>query len=90
MATITIRKVDDGRIALLKREAEENNRSMESQARSIIEDHLAAYVAKRTMNAADFVAEMRELLDGEYIEGDEFDVRDRQDYGRPLPFEGAS
>ena len=41
-------------------------------------------LAHDIMSGADLVREMRELLDGEYIEGDEFDVRDRTDFGRPI------
>ena len=41
MATLTIRKIPDEQIQQLKEVAEKNNRSMESQVRSILEEWLA-------------------------------------------------
>ena len=38
MATLTIRKIPDEQIQQLKEVAEKNNRSMESQVRSILEE----------------------------------------------------
>ena len=84
MATLTIRKLDDKVVEDFKRIAKKNNRSAEAQARSLIEDFTAGVLAHDIMSGADLVREMRELLDGEYIEGDEFDVRDRTDFGRPI------
>ena len=40
MATLTIRKIPDEQIQQLKEVAEKNNRSMESQVRSILEEWL--------------------------------------------------
>ena len=77
MATLTIRKLDDKVVEDFKRIAKKNNRSAE-------EDFTAGVLAHDIMSGADLVREMRELLDGEYIEGDEFDVRDRTDFGRPI------
>ena len=45
MATLTIRKIPDEQIQQLKEVAEKNNRSMESQVRSILEEWLAGTVA---------------------------------------------
>ena len=44
MATLTIRKIPDEQIQQLKEVAEKNNRSMESQVRSILEEWLAGTV----------------------------------------------
>lgn len=84
--TLTIRKVPVECVDVLKQAARENNRSMESQVKSVLEEWTAGYVAHEEMSNSDLLDKMRELLDGEYIEGDEFDVRDHADYGRPLPF----
>lgn len=46
MATLTIRKIPDEQIQQLKEVAEKNNRSMESQVRSILEEWLARWRMK--------------------------------------------
>ena len=45
MATLTIRKIPDEQIQQLKEVAEKNNRSIESQVRSILEEWLSGKVA---------------------------------------------
>lgn len=82
MATLTIRRLDDEVVDRLKLIAKEHNRSVESEVRSVLEDFTAGLLAHDIVSGADLVREMRELLEGEYIEGDEFDVRDRDDSGR--------
>ena len=55
MATLTIRKIPDEQIQQLKEVAEKNNRSMESQVRSILEEWLAGTVAHEiTRKTMDF------------------------------------
>lgn len=82
MATLTIRRLDDEVVDRLKLIAKEHNRSVESEVRSVLEDFTAGLLAHDIVSGADLVREMRELLEGEYIEGDEFDVRDRDDSDR--------
>lgn len=82
--TITIRKMSDENIAALKRAAAENNRSMEAQARSVLEDYLAQYVSRRILTSADLVAEMQRLLDGQGLGPDEDLVPPRDTYMRPV------
>lgn len=82
--TITIRKMSDENIAALKRAAAENNRSMEAQARSVLEDYLAQYTSHRILTSADLVAEMQRLLDGEGLGPDEDLVPPRDTTMRPV------
>ena len=54
MATLTIRKIPDEQIQQLKEVAEKNNRSMESQVRSILEEWLAGTVAHEITRTTNF------------------------------------
>ena len=65
MGTLTIRRLDDQVIERLKGEARAHGRSMESEVRSILEDHPAAYIAHEEMTVGDFFDRIRAELDGE-------------------------
>ena len=68
MATLTIRKIPDEQIQQLKEVAEKNNRSMESQVRSILEEWLAGTVAHeitRKTNFSDAIREIKKKMDYE-------------------------
>ena len=82
--TLTIRRLSDENIAALKRAAAENNRSMEAQARSVLEDYLAQYTSHRILSNADLVQEMWQLLDGEGLGPDEDLVPPRDTTMRPV------
>lgn len=84
MATLTIRRLDDEVVDKLKYIAKEHNRSVEAEVRSVLEDFTAGLLAHDIVSGTDLVREMRKLLDEDYIEGDEFDVRDHADPGRPV------
>lgn len=91
MATITLRKVPDECVAVLKQAAQDNNRSMEAEIRSVLEEHTAQYVAHHIMSNADLVQEMWRLLDGEGLGEDEDLVPPRNTYDtepRPVDFGG--
>ena len=62
MATLTIRKIPDEQIQQLKEVAEKNNRSMESQVRSILEEWLAGTVAHEITRKTNFYDEIREFM----------------------------
>ena len=63
MATLTIRKIPDEQIQQLKEVAEKNNRSMESQVRSILEEWLAGTVAHEMTRKTNFYDEIREFME---------------------------
>lgn len=69
MATLTIRKIPDEQIQQLKQIAEEHNRSMEAEARSILEDWLAKTVAHRSAQKTNFALALRQFMEDEGIEG---------------------
>ncbi|MBT1164935.1 FitA-like ribbon-helix-helix domain-containing protein [Bifidobacterium felsineum] len=69
MATLTIRKIPDEQIHQLKEVAEKNNRSMESQVRSILEEWLAGTVAHEMTRKTNFYDEIREFMDRIDFEG---------------------
>ncbi|KAB8294363.1 FitA-like ribbon-helix-helix domain-containing protein [Bifidobacterium avesanii] len=84
MGTITIRKVPDEQIQLLKDVAAKNNRSMEAEARSILEEYTAQYVSQKIMSSTDLMAEMQRLLDGEGLDPNEELTPPRDPYMRPV------
>ena len=61
MATLTIRKIPDEQIQQLKEVAEKNNRSMESQVRSILEEWLAGTVAHEITRSEEHTSELQSL-----------------------------
>ena len=69
MATLTIRKIPDEQIQQLKEVAEKNNRSMESQVRSILEEWLAGTVAHEITRKTNFYDEIREFMKNMDFEG---------------------
>ena len=69
MATLTIRKIPDEQIQQLKEVAEKNNRSMESQVRSILEEWLAGTVAHEITRKTNFYDEIREFMKNMDVEG---------------------
>ncbi|KAB7790422.1 FitA-like ribbon-helix-helix domain-containing protein [Bifidobacterium leontopitheci] len=85
--TITIRKMSDEDVSKLKEVAASNHRSMEAQARSILEEYLAGYVAHKIMTTGDLIAEMHRLLEGEGLGPDEDLVPPRDTYMRPVDFD---
>lgn len=85
--TLTVRRLSDDCIDTLKQAAKDNNRSMEAEVRSILEDFTAEYVAHQITTTADLVAEMQRLLDGEGLAEDEelCPPRNTYDFGqRPV------
>lgn len=92
MATLTIRKIPDEQIQQLKEAAEKNNRSMESQVRSILEEWLAGTVAREMTRKTNFYDEIREFMkkiDFEGLEEGEIPVpgRNPDDSRPPVTFE---
>ncbi|MBT1170916.1 DNA-binding protein [Bifidobacterium sp. SO4] len=89
MATITLRKVPDECVEILKKAAKNNNRSMEAEAKSVLEEFTSQYVAHKIVTTADLVAEMQRLLDGNGLDEDEELVLPRNTYDtepRPVDF----
>lgn len=85
--TITVRKVPADCLDTLKRMAKDNNRSMEAEVRSLLEDCTTEYLAHRITTSADLVAEMQRLLDGDGLGPDEelCPPRNTYDFGpRPV------
>lgn len=92
MATLTIRKIPDEQIQQLKEVAEKNNRSMESQVRSILEEWLAGTVSREITRKTNFYDEIREFMKSMDFEGlDEGELllpkRDPADSRPPVSFE---
>ncbi|KAB7788192.1 FitA-like ribbon-helix-helix domain-containing protein [Bifidobacterium cebidarum] len=89
MATITLRKVPDECVEILKKAAKNNNRSMEAEAKSVLEEFTAQYAAHKIVTNADLVQEMWRLLDGHGLDEDEELVPPRNTYDtepRPVDF----
>ncbi|MCH3973743.1 MULTISPECIES: FitA-like ribbon-helix-helix domain-containing protein [Bifidobacterium] len=89
MATLTLRKVPDECVAVLKQAAQDNNRSMESEVRSVLEEYTAQYITHHVVSNADLVQEMWCLLDGDGLDEDEELVPPRNTYDvepRPIDF----
>lgn len=92
MATLTIRKIPDEQIQQLKEVAEKNNRSMESQVRSILEEWLAGTVAHEMTRKTNFYDEIREFMEKIDFDGlEEGEIpapeRDPDDSRLPVTFE---
>lgn len=84
MGTITIRRVPDEQIAKIKEIAARNNRSMEAEARSILEEYTAQYVSHAIVSNADLVQEMWDLLNEEGLAPEEDLTPPRDVYMRPV------
>ena len=69
--TLTIRRLSDECMATLKQAAKGNNRSMEAEVRSILEEFTAEWLAHQLTTSTDLVEEMERLLGGEGLNGDE-------------------
>ncbi|WP_243388797.1 FitA-like ribbon-helix-helix domain-containing protein [Bifidobacterium simiarum] len=79
--TLTIRRVPEECVVVLKQAAKDNNRSMESQMRSVIEEWTASYVAHEEMKTTNFAQEMRDFMAEMGIDGfdnEEFPIPDRR------------
>ncbi|PLS31411.1 DNA-binding protein [Bifidobacterium margollesii] len=79
--TLTIRKVPVECVDVLKQAARENNRSMESQVKSVLEEWTAGYVAHEEAKSTNFAQEMRNFMSEMGIAGfddEEFSVPDRR------------
>ena len=92
MATLTIRKIPDEQIQQLKEVAEKNNRSMESQVRSILEEWLAGTVAHEITRKTNFYDEIREFMKNMVFEAPEkgelpLSERNSSDSRPPASFE---
>ena len=90
--TLTIRRLSDECVATLKQAAKDNNRSMEAEVRSILEEFTAEWLAHQVTTSADLVEEMERLLGGEGLDGDEqlCPPRNAYDHGpRPVDFVDA-
>ncbi|NMN00780.1 DNA-binding protein [Bifidobacterium sp. DSM 109958] len=92
MGTLTIRKVPDEQIQQLKEAAAQHNRSMEAEVRSVLEEHLAGYVAHGIAENTNFYDRMRAFMEQEGIEGfteEEFPLPERsvEDSRPPVMFE---
>lgn len=91
MGTLTIRKVPDEQIERIKEIASQENRSMESQVRSALEEWLAARTAKEVARKTNFALELRRMMTQEGCEGfdeEEFHIpsRDEQPDRPPVTF----
>lgn len=85
--TITVRKVPAECMDALKKMAKDNNRSMEAEVRSLLEDCTTEYLAHRITTNADLVEEMWRILDGNGLGPDEelCPPRNTYDFGpRPV------
>ena len=89
MATLTIRKIPDEQIQQLKEVAEKNNRSMESQVRSILEEWLAGTVAHEITRKTNFYDEFMKNMDFEGLDKGELPLSERNsaDSRPPVSFE---
>lgn len=86
MGTLTIRRIDDDVLEKFKEMARHNNRSAEAEARSLLEEVTAEYMARKIMTSADLVAEMHRLLEDDGFDDDEDFVPPRNTYDRePRP-----
>lgn len=82
MASITIRRLDDAALVNLKEAAKAHNRSTEAEARSILEEYTAEFVAHKAVSTGDFFEQIRKELEGG-LKDDELDIAPRQDGPRP-------
>lgn len=92
--TLTVRRLSDECVSTLKRAAKANNRSMESEVRSILEEFTAEWIIQCELKHANFFSEVRRFMEEEGIEGfdeSEFMLPERGiDDGRPtVEFDAA-
>ncbi|WEV63807.1 hypothetical protein [Bifidobacterium sp. ESL0732] len=78
MGTLTIRNVPDEQISILKQAAKTNNRSMEAEIRSHVEQWTAAWVAHKAMSSTNLSEELQTYLLGEQSHATDNDVSPAQ------------
>lgn len=86
MASITIRKLDDSAKARLRVRAAEKGRSMEEEAREILETAVKAPVAPGMPR--NLYESIRRRLDEAGIDGVELEIPPRQPMREPIDFSG--
>lgn len=87
VTSLLIRKLPDETKERLAEAARANGRSTEAQARSVLEEFTAAYVASQASDADFFARIRRELLDAG-VTNDDFQPR-RRSGDRPRPVDPA-
>lgn len=84
MATLLVRKLDDEAALRLKRRAAANNRSLESEARHILEKAVSDDMAERMKEFRAKARELRKLTRGTNQVPSEVIIREaRESEGRP-------
>lgn len=87
MASLTIRKLDDGVKARLRVRAAEHGRSMEEEARTILETAVRTRGAEKPRNLYDAI---RDCMAEAGIQGIELEIPPRSSSGRePVDFSGS-
>ncbi len=81
MATLNVRKLDEGVVEKLKRRAAENNRSLESEARHILEKATEDNMAERMRAFRARARELRKSTRGTRQVPSELIIREDRDFG---------
>jgi plasmid stability protein len=81
MATINVRRLDDEVVRRLKLRAAENNRSLESEARHILEQAAEDDAAARARRFRDLSQKLREMTKGTVQTPSEVLIREDREHG---------
>ena len=81
MATLNVRKLDEDVVVKLKRRAAENNRSLESEARHILEIAAVDNMAEKMRAFRAKARELRKLTRGTNQVPSEVIIREDRDFG---------
>ncbi len=80
MATLNIRQLDDEVVQLLKSRAVQNNRSLESEARHILEEAVQDDMAKKAREFKALSLKLREQTKGTFQTPSEILIREDRDH----------
>lgn len=81
MATVHVRRLDDEVVKRLKRRAADNNRSLESEARHILEQAASDDMAEKTRAFLDLSRRLRKLTAGRPQTPSHILIREDRDSG---------
>ena len=81
MATVTVRRLDDEVVRRLKQRASGNNRSLESEVRSILEQAVNDDLANKRQKFLELAAGLRQTTAGRPHTPSEVLIRQDRDYG---------
>ena len=81
MATINVRQLDDGMVRRLKRRAADNNRSLEGEARHILEGAVEDDVSAKRASFLALAARLRRETEGRAQTPSEVLIREDREHG---------